>query len=80
MLNATNIQQGTNTCIFARNRDFRGEGVEPLVKTFVHCCWVTRLNFLNFHEFEAEIFLTFARINYLHFTIYIAWHDSSIIL
>ena len=33
-----------------------------------------------FHELEAEIFLTFAGINYLHFTIYIVLHGSSIIL
>ena len=36
--------------------------------------------FLTFHEFEAEIFLTFAGISYLHFTIYIVLHGSSIIL
>ena len=36
--------------------------------------------FLTFHEFAAEIFLTFAEINYLHFTIYIVLHGSSIML
>ena len=36
--------------------------------------------FLTFHKFEAEIFSASAGIHYLHFTIYIVLHGSSIIL